>query len=325
MPAHNDQTPDAFAAGYAAPMRARWSAPIGLAIRRFTPVVFPGAPPEATLGFTTEAGTVNPAGDDTATDGSHNSFHEIGYFQTEAGPASGPAPNPDPAAPYNNWGRLAASPLVVRLLGRPATMAEGAWAGAPDDQAAVGMASLLGHARAVAARLPAALAPASDGSLWTAVLAYMGFGAGDGGASATLNRYAARLAAVDEPARWGALIAAVLDDARARGPLGAAGVHGNPAYDALRVWEKLATGRMLAGATGGDVGWFATGYDPAGEAAAQRGVQNAAYARPVDAPPGWSPPAEGLGAAGALAFGAGLGAAYYWRAPLAAWLRRVLA
>lgn len=274
---HLQALPDTFAQGYASTMRERWIEPVGVAIRRMTPIAMPGAPPEAILGFTTESGSgPNAASDDTATDGSHNSFHEIGYFQTEAGLATGPAPNPDPAATYNAWGALAASPLVVRLLGRPATMVDGAWATAVDDQAAVGLANLVRHANATARNLPLALRPSGLGTLWNMVLAFMGFGAGDGGAAQTINRYASRIAVVPESARWGALIEAVIADAES-GPLpGRPGRHGNPAFDVLRVWDKLATGRLLATSTGGNVGWF----DPQltmNATVAQRAIVDAAW------------------------------------------------
>lgn len=281
MPSHNDQTPDAFAAGYLGAMQSRWSSPIGTAIQSFMPTVFPGAPAEAILGFTTEAGTVNPATDDTATDGSNNSFHEIGYFQTEAGPASGPAPNPDSAVAYNNWGQLASDSTVTSLLGHAATMVADAWKTAIPDQAAVGMVNIRKHARAVAAQLPASIRPSGDGTLWAMAMGFMGFGAGDGGAAQTVNRYASQLATVDEAHRWGALIDAVLTDAHDHGGLpGTPGHHGNPAFDVLRAWQKLATGKALATANGNSVAWFDTGLG-AQDATAQQGIDDAAYGRGV--------------------------------------------
>lgn len=282
-------------------MQNRWNQPIGLAVQRFSPVAFPGAPPEAFLGFTEEGGSFNPASQDTALPPVNNSFHEVGYFQTEAGPASGPAPNPDPNADANNWGRHANDPLVVQMLGRPATMVPGAWASAIDDQTAVGLASLLGHAQAVAAQLPPEIQPSDQGSLWNVALAFMGFTEGDSGAARTVNRYADALTGVPDSRKFSALADAVILDAQNNGPVGAAGSYSNPAYDVLNAWGKLETGRQLAQNLGRDASWFDMGFGD-NEPAVQQAVDDAAYARtPAAIQLGYSAPAPSILSGGAVA------------------------
>jgi hypothetical protein len=286
----NDRSPAAYGADYATTLLRRWNGPLGQYAQQFSLQVFGGMPPEAIVGFTTIGGQT----EDTATTCAGNSFHEVGWFQTEAGPCYGPAPNPDPSAPDNNWGRLASSATVTGLLGRPATIDDGAWANAPADQVAVGLANLQAHAASVARQLvDPSLAPSNPGSTWTAFLAFTGFSAGDGGAARTINRYAAQLAGVPESGRVAALIDAVLADAQngtLPGPTD--GDHGNPAYDVLRTLQKLGAGRALAQQTGGDVGWFDLGFG-AGQEAAEQAIDDAAYGRTVSVVPSFTAPAGG--------------------------------
>lgn len=280
----NDRLPSAYGASHASTLVSRWNGPLGQYARQFTSSVFGGMPPEAIVGFTMIGGQT----EDTCSVG--NSFHEMGWFQTEGGPCSGPGPNPDPYAANNNWGRSASSPLVVSMLGRPATMEPGGWQQAPADQVAVGLASLQAHAAGVAAQIPADIRPGDPGSTWTAFLAFTGFSAGDGGAARTINRYASSLSGVAESGRVAALIDAVLRDAQngtLPGPT--SGDHGNPAYDVLRTLQKFGAGRTLAQQTGGDTGWFDLGFG-SGTADAEQGITDAAYGRGVSTIPSFSIP-----------------------------------
>jgi hypothetical protein len=117
---------------------SRKSGPIGEITDRMVNIAFPGVPVDVFHGFTALA--VNHG--ENTTDATSNSFHEVGLYQIEAGLRSGPAPNPDPRAPYNSWGELHDSRLIVRMLGRPATMEPNAWRSALEDQIAVGIANL---------------------------------------------------------------------------------------------------------------------------------------------------------------------------------------
>jgi hypothetical protein len=306
----NDQTPAAYATDYASTLAARWSGALGDAVRRFTPAVWPGVPPEALVGFT----TIGSQYADTGLPPVNNPFHEVGYFQTEAGPNYGPSPNPDPSAPYNRWGQLASDPRVVALLDRAATMDPNGWQAAVDDQTAVGLVNILDDAAAVARGLPGGVAPQDAGSLWHVALGFSGFSAGVGGTQASVSRYAAQLATAPESQRFAAWVAAILQDAAAGTLPGNPGQHGNPAYDALRVWQKLASGQALAQQTGGNAGWFDVGFGlgtPA-EAQAQQDLDDAAYGRSAGVVP-FAPRPQASPLLGAVAVAAVVGgAAYGW-------------
>jgi hypothetical protein len=302
----NDKTPDRYAQEYLPALTRRWGATLGDALRRYSPVVFPGAPPEALMGFTA-IGTQN---DDTGDPPVNNSFREIGYFQTEAGPNLGPSPNPDPSAPSNSWGRLANDSRVVALLGHPATMSEYAWRNAIYDQAAVGLYNLLDDAAAVARGIPAAIRPSDPGSLWNVALGFSGFSGGVGGTRTSINRYANSLN-VPESVRFAAWVDAVLRDAQAGDLPGGVGSHGNPAYDILRTWQKLAAGKALAQHTGGNTSWFDVGFG-VNDAQAQQALTDAAYRRNVSMIPSFAMPSGAAKIVWGLLLAGGVGAAGYF-------------
>jgi hypothetical protein len=284
----NDVAPALYGVHKLTTMLARWNGSAGQYVRQFSPQVFPGAPPEALMALSTIGGQTEDTCDNTP----GQSFHELGLYQTEGGPCSGPGPNPDPYAPDNNWGRLANSSVVTSLLGRPATMVDGAWRQAVDDQTAVGLANVAAHAASVASQLSdPSLAPTDPGGTWNIFLGLTGFSAGDSGAARTVNRYAAQLAGVDERARVAALIDAILVDAQnGTLPGSTLGDHGSPAYDALRSLQKLAAGRALAQQTGGDVGWFDYGFGDQQDAATAA-IDDAAYGRTPTVVPSYTTPA----------------------------------
>jgi len=190
-------------------------------------------------------------------------FHEIGLFGTEAGPRNGLAPNPNPNAQDNSWGKLASHPLVVQLLGgRSATMGHNRWKIQSPGQVTVGLVNIRRHGAAVAARLAPSIRPNvnTSSSIFFVACCFMGWSARDGRAAKHLNRFKDILSRVPEEKRWGAFLRASAGGINA-GRIDLRGLrkHQSVAYSALRTWQKLAAGELLAGKTGGDMKWF----DPA--------------------------------------------------------------
>ncbi|HEU0178978.1 MAG TPA: extensin family protein [Blastocatellia bacterium] len=241
---------------------------VGATLREMTPKVFRGAPAEAIAGFcanggvtenTTECGPNAPHGAACRS----QKFHEIGLFGTEAGPRNGPAPNPDPRAEDNSWGKLASNPLVRQLLGgRSASMEHNRWKIQIPDQVAVGLVNIQRHGSVVAAHLDPAIRPDPNksSSIFFLACCFMGWSAGDGRAAKHLNRFKDILARVPEEKRWGTFLRALAEGINT-GHIDLRGLrkHQSVAYSALRTWQKLAAGQLLASKTGGDVKWFDTG------------------------------------------------------------------
>lgn len=235
-------------------------APIGSSIRQMIPLVFPGVPPEVMLGFCANGSLRG----NTTEALSSQRFHEIGLFGTEAGLRDGPAPNPRPDAEYNSWGKLHRHPLVVKLLGgRLATMAHNAWKNAVSDQVAVGLVNLRRHGETVAQQLDPSIRPniaSSNLSLFFVACAFMAWSAGAAGAAKHLNRFAPLMARYPESQRWGAFLK-ILAEQISNGKINLSGLrkHRSPAHSALRTWQKIAGGQLLAANTGGNLRWFDTG------------------------------------------------------------------
>ncbi len=250
-------------------MKRRWGDELGKRLRAMAPIAWPGAPPTVFLGFTAFA-----RGDEDTVDGNaRQRFHEIGYFQTEAGLRDQPAPAPDPRAEYNSWGALADSELVVGLLGHPATMVPGAWKTAVADQTAVGLANLRRHLARARPHLAPALAPTDLGGTWAVLLAFTAFSRGESQLARVLEPYADRLAAVDERARWSAWEALVADDIRdgATG-IGARSGRGGAAYAILRTRQKHDSGALAAATFHEPTEWFLKGDAKRDELLAQRAL-----------------------------------------------------
>ena len=190
-------------------------------------------------------------------------FHEIGLFGTEAGPRNGLAPNPNPNAQDNSWGKLASHPLVVQLLGgRSATMGHNRWKIQSPGQVTVGLVNIRRHGAAVAARLAPSIRPNvnTSSSIFFVACCFMGWSARDGRAAKHLNRFKDILSRVPEEKRWGAFLRASAGGINAgRIDLRGQKKHQSVAYSALRTWQKLAAGQLLAGKTGGNAKWFDTG------------------------------------------------------------------
>ena len=239
-------------------LRARWDGAssssgdrrVGDAIRRFSPTVFPGIPPQAVICQTLNA--MSPT--ENTTEGSASqSFHEIGIFQVPAGPRSGPAPNPSASAADNAWARLATSQKVRNLLGRNAVMGENQWKTAIDDQVAVGLWNLREDGESVVAGLPVDARPARTDSDYFLRLCSMGFSKGSGGAVAVVRPYAAVLAQVNEANKWRTLRCAIAADAL-RG-IGGTG-KGGRAHGIIRADQKFEAGPWLMSQVGGDPTFF---------------------------------------------------------------------
>jgi len=242
--------------------------PVGAKLREMTPKVFPGVPVEVILGFCAN-GTVRENTTECKPNAPPNAtcrrqkFHEIGLFGTEAGPRTGPAPNPNPKAEDNSWGKLANHPLVKSLLGgRSATMAPDGWKTAIADQVAVGLVNIREQGLKVVARLAPSIRPnvSASPSLFFIACCFMGWSAGYPRAAKHLNQFADVLANVPEEKRWGEFLRALADRAKS-GRIDLRGLkkHQSVAYSALRTWQKLAAGQLLTNKTGGSIKWFDAG------------------------------------------------------------------
>ncbi len=257
---HDTRTPAVYAAQKLDTLKARASGKLGDSLARLHGKLWPGVPVEAFEGFTAIS---KGATENTTVGDPEQKFHELGYFQTPAGPRAGPAPNPDPAV--SHWAREAKSDLVKTALGREGTLDPAKWPTAIDDQVAIGLADISTELQR-ANYLIGDLAVTDPKSTWAVGLGFMSFSAGGGTAAKWVNLYKARLAGTPEKSRWskwGELIAADV----ARGVKWEKGRHKNPGASYLRTWQKLESGRLLAHArgTGGvyDRWYDAPSVDPA--------------------------------------------------------------
>lgn len=252
--------PAAYAREKLPALAKRWAEPheLGRALRRMVPIAWPGVTPFAFLGFT---GFSMSATENTTEAVAAQRFHEVGYFQTEAGLRDGPAPNPLPLAEYNAWGRLAGSALVVDLLGRGATMAPDGWKRAIADQTAVGLANLRRHLGNARAKLAPGLHPHAEASTWAVLLAFTAFSRGAGQLAKVLAPYADKLATVPEPDRWGAWESMVATEiAKGTPGIGSKPGKAGAAYAIVRTRQKHDGGQLAAATLGAEVDrrWFLT-------------------------------------------------------------------
>lgn len=227
------------------------------------PRAWPGVPVTAFMGFT----SIGSRDEDTAPT-ANRTFHEVGYFQTPAGPASGPAPNPNPDAPYNAWGKIASGRDAAELLGRPVVMTPDGWKGARavPDQVAVGLLDLRreleSFRRAVRSVGVGVLEPRESASVYTVACAFSAFSAGASGAARNLSRLGSsgwQSAGRTEAGAWDWLLEEIARRWRAGTiPLENPGTHRNPAYTVLRTTQKLAAGAKLAESLGlaDELAWY---------------------------------------------------------------------
>ena len=220
--------------------RERWAGQLGEAIRAFGPLLWPGVPGPVLQSFTMNGSQRENTGTARMPDGSlaNPVFHEIGYFQTPAGPSSGPAPNPNPEASHNAYGRLGRSDAVRVALGGPADLSPNAWKERVRDQTAIGLLDFAEEGERIIQALPA-LAPSTNATPWRVALTIMGYVVGAGASTEALRPHVDTLAGVPEHARIDALVR-----------IAAANPSRQLAYPALRVWQRLEYARALASATG---------------------------------------------------------------------------
>lgn len=216
-------------------------------------------------------------GEDTVEADARQKFHEVGLFQVPAGPRSGPAPNSDPRADDNAYGRLAGSVIVRRMLsgsdtGRAASTTAGAWrprnssmdadcVRAREDQVAVGIANLLedeASFRTQAERHAPGSAGSSAGwSLYRFLTMFTAMSRGPTGAFNRFKPYLRQLASINESQRSSALVHLVHEGIRARDPHALNDWKDGVCYAICRSWQKMLAGRELCIALGGPTDAFA--------------------------------------------------------------------
>lgn len=259
---YHDALPADYGHAKLASMRGRWGGVAGEGVRSFAPRVWPRTPPVALLAMSANSSRAT----ENTTDGDPTqAFHEIGLWQTPAGLRAGPAPNPDPNATSNHWGKIAVNATTRALLGRPGVMRPEEWGTALLDQAAIGLQDYRGELSVARSMLPASLAGA-EGSLWQYALSVAAYGSGAGGAANIARRYRAALeAAPSDAERFAALARAVAADPDASTAT---------AHRVLRVWQRIETGRALARDLGdSSAGWFEAFPDRAEGARVARVLQ----------------------------------------------------
>lgn len=295
--AWTDVTPAAFAQVWQTSNRQRWDAPgdLGDQVRRLSRsrVAFPGAPPTAFVGFCSNADRYEDTG--APAPGSRHisniDFHEVGYFNVEAGytfqfDITGtartdqarsaecgrlwranapnqcplrPSPDPNPRHPWTNYARLGTHAYMSQpdFVGHPASLAPGAWRSNLDEQVGVGLLNLRHHGNRVATI--SGLAASQPGTLWAVFLGFAGWSAGDGTVALHLRPFRAQLEALPGPQRLGALVLMFADAIQNRRARYVGTSHANPVWTTLRALQRLRAGRMLQRALGLQEGWYDLG------------------------------------------------------------------
>ena len=275
--------PSAYAHEKLSMLRVRAEGEFATILRVMVPLAWPGMPISAWVGFTASVGS--PA-EDTAINAQGRlksgwRFHELGLFQTPAGRPTGLLA-PEATAGSNTWLALHSDPLVRRLLRaatgteRDATMVPGAWAHALADQTAVGLTDLRHGYESTKRRLPAAVHPQREDSVWAAAMAFTAFSAGPDVTARSIGRFAAQIAAKPDAERMGAWAQGIAAAVARREPMGApVHEHGNVAYDWVRTAQKLACGELVAPTLHENAAWYGQSWATPG--ALQDIVTRAAY------------------------------------------------
>ncbi len=216
----------------------RWQGAPGEAVRTYGPRIFGATPPQALLGLTASSMGLTEAVGNLSTSGS-----AVGLYGVE-----GPALR-----------TLGPSDVVREILGRAVATDphSAAWREDVAGQTVVGLVNYARHLGAVDRALPASLR-ATVGDVWALRLAAGGYSVGDGGTAGVIGHYASELAPLDPSARWDRLRQLLLRDAPTHdriGPLRARGRYG-AAFLAVRIDQRVESGRLLAEASGGDATWF---------------------------------------------------------------------
>lgn len=241
----DDRPASVYAASHLGSMRSRWDGELGRHVRAMKMRLWPSTPAQALVALTS-----NGSQREDTCPGSNTTFHEIGFFQTPAGPCSGPAPNPDPRAAYNAWGRYASLGMVRDMLGgRGATMVPGAWREAVADQAAIGLADYRQNLSSLQAMLPRECQVRDEGKPWQLWCAVMAYGAGPAGAYRILMAHRGALVGVPDDDRCASLVRSVARSGTAA-----------QAHRVNRAWQRHEAGRQLALATGDSGNWWRLGF-----------------------------------------------------------------
>lgn len=266
---YRNGTPEVYVREKASRALSHWNGELGRAIRTMAPIIFgDSVPGELFLGFAMNGNQY----ENTSTSSRPAPFHEVGFFGVEAGLRTGPAPNPDPTAPYSNWARCATDPLVRQAIGavegapRNASLTEGGWR-ALNDQVAVGLLNLKHARRGVAQRLTAqGIDTRDDNSQWSMILMLAAWSGGVGGATRMVTHPAIKAAIAQAPVdrRWGVAVRA-LSEAGTAGtvpPVQARAHNINRFYEMTRCLQKVEVGRVVA-ASSGNLAWFDDGLGAA--------------------------------------------------------------
>jgi len=238
--------PSRYAAEKLPVMRERWGAAPGVALHAMGPEVWPRTPLPALLGVTANA--TGP------TERYCADFCAIGLYQI----------------PERTWDALRTNATVRRLLGNHDAVPSGDFADHIPDQIATGIVSLRRDLDAVSSRLAAAIRP-TEGTQWQLMLAVMAYVVGAQGAASAIAPVGGQLADVSETDRFGTLVQL-------------AATRGDRAlvYPVTRAWQRLATGRALAGSLGESTEW----YDVAAPATAEVALAGLLYPGGASAPGG---------------------------------------
>lgn len=204
----------------------RWRGPVGDAVRRFGPRVFPGMPTTALLGLTASSTGLSEVTGRLDTSGS-----AVGIFGVEG-----------PNVPL-----IGRSRECIALLGREARTdltAEG-YLGDVDGQVVTG---LLNYARHAAAAMRASPAPTYANAAGTSLMLRIAAGAysaGEGLVAAALTHYRTPVAAATVADRWSALARAI--DAETAATIEGHRVSGcyGLAFLIIRAEQRLECGRLL--------------------------------------------------------------------------------
>lgn len=232
----------------------RWDGELGEALRDMVQKVWPGVPETVFLGFTAFS---TSASENTTEAVENQRFHEIGYFQTEAGLRDKPAPDPDSDGEYNNWGKLHDSELVVQLLGRQACMGHNEWKRAIKDQTAVGLVNLKRKLESGMKRMPGSARPQSMSSTWAVPLAFTMFSRGVGQTAKCLSPYAEKLGTIPEEARWDAWESMIASDiVKGTGSIGDKDGKSGAPWAIMRTRQKIDSGLLFAERKGLSTDWY---------------------------------------------------------------------
>ena len=240
-PAKRQTTPSEYALAHREKLLARAKGDLGKLLGKVREQAWFGVPPAAWLGFT----QIATSDVENTTEGvPAQPFHEVGYFQTPAGPRSGPAPNPDPHAANNAWGRHATTAYVRDAIAamtgtaRAASMVPDGWKHDVPGQVAVGLADLRANMTAVSKQLGAA-GSSDPNSTWAVGLSFMGFSSGATSAAHAIKPYATALASVPERKRWSAYGDLLDRDVRA-------GASWQITRPYMSAWRKFAGGTLVS-------------------------------------------------------------------------------